>query len=323
EAIRHAIEAGAIEEAIDTVSATWMRALGAGRYTRILAWLDRFPLEASRDEPRLLLAKAWVLALSGRCEQAANAIAALQVLGWNGGEPLPDGCGSLEASLALMPAALPTGHAGYCYTNAGRAAELETPESPSWAAVCWSLGRASYYRGDLDEADRRFEEAVAAGPASGRWFVVASALAFRSLVAGARGQRDEQRRLAERAATLARERELVESSDVHLALGASLAACGEPDEALPLLARSVTAARSLGRRLDLAHGLIHEASALEAMGRRDSAAVAIDEARATLDACPDPGILRERLTTVERPEATRGRRRAATLSEREIVVRAC
>src|SRR5262249_16152137 len=92
------------------------------------------------------------------------------------------------------------------------------------------------------------------------------------------------------------------------------------DEALPLLARSVTAARSLGRRLDLAHGLIHEASALEAMGRRDSAAVAIDEARATLDACPDPGILRERLPTVERPEATRGRRRAATLSEREIVV---
>src|SRR5262249_31088876 len=102
EAIRHAVEAGAIEEAIEVVSATWMRALSAARYTRILAWLDHFPPEVSREEPRLLLIKAWVLTLSGEREQAAYAIAASEQLGWRSDEPLPDGSGSLEASVALM-----------------------------------------------------------------------------------------------------------------------------------------------------------------------------------------------------------------------------
>src|SRR5262249_47311557 len=62
------------------------------------------------------------------------------------------------------------------------------------------------------------------------------------------------------------------------------------------------------------------ASVLQAMGRRDAAAVAIDEAWATVDACPDPGILRERLAAVERPAATGARWRAAALSERELLV---
>src|SRR5262249_27109554 len=143
EAIRHAVEAGAIEEAIELVSARWMRTLSAGQYTRILAWLDRFPPEVAREEPRLLLVNAWVLSLSGKREQATDAIAALEQLGWAGVEPLPDGSGSLEASLATMRAVLPTGDVGYCYANALRAVDLETPESPFWAAVCWSLGRAS------------------------------------------------------------------------------------------------------------------------------------------------------------------------------------
>jgi LuxR family maltose regulon positive regulatory protein len=321
EALRHAVEAGAIEEAVEMVSTEWMRTLSAGRYTRILAWLDRFPPEVSRDEPRLLLVKAWVLSLSGKREQAADAIAALEQLGWTGGEPLPDGAGSLDASLATMRAVLPVGDVGYCYANALRAVELETPASPFWAAVCWSLGRALYYRGDLDEADRRFGEAAAAGTASERWVVTASALAYRSLVAGDRGQRDEQRQLAEQAAALARKRELVElNSDVHVALGASFAARGELEEALPLVARAAAATRSLGRRLDLVRALIHEASVLQAMGRRNAAAVAIEEARATVDACPDPGILRERLAAVMRPAASRSRQRAAALSERELVV---
>jgi ATP/maltotriose-dependent transcriptional regulator MalT len=319
-AIGHAVEAGAIKEAIEMVSAAWMRTLSAGRCSRVLTWLDRFPAELSRQEPRLLLVKAWVLSLSGRREQAADAIAALEQLGWADGEPLPDGAGSLGASLAVMRAAFPRGDVGYCYANARRAVELETPESPFWAAACWSLGRAYYYRGDLDDADREFAEAAGAGPAHERWVVTASALAYRSLIAGNRGQGDEQRLLAEQAATLARERELVElNGDVDVAVGASLAARGELDEALPFLARGVTAARSLGRRLDLVHALIHEASALQEMDRRDAARAAIDEARVTIDACPDPGLLLARLEAVDRPRPTRARRREA-LSERELVV---
>jgi DNA-binding NarL/FixJ family response regulator len=126
--------------------------------------------------------------------------------------------------------------------------------------------------------------------------------------------------LAEQAETVARERGIEElSGEAHVAMGVSLAAHGEADEALPYLARGVAVVRSLRRPLDLAHALIHQTVVLQATGRSEAAAAAIAEARATVDSCPDPGILRERLEALESPAPIRARRQEA-LSERELVV---
>jgi LuxR family maltose regulon positive regulatory protein len=246
---------------------------------------------------------------------------ALEQLGWPGRKPLPDGSSSLDGSLATLRAAFPWGDVAYGHANALRAVELQTPESPFWAAACWPLGMACYYRGDLAEAERWFTEAAEAGARNERWVITASALAYRSLIAGDRDDRDEQLLYAEQALALAREQGIDElNGDVHVAMGASLAARGDLVEAVRFLARGVAVARSLRRALDLANALIRQAAALTALARPGEAAAVIAEASSVVDSCPDPGILRQRLEGLERRPRAQIRGRSAKLSERELIV---
>jgi ATP/maltotriose-dependent transcriptional regulator MalT len=321
EAIEHAFEAGAFDEAAELVSGAWLSLMVNGRLPTILGWLDRFPPELVRDDRRLLLAQSWLRAFCGEREEAAAALAALERKGWPGDGPLPDGFSSLEASLATIRATFPGGDVGEGYRNALRAAELETPQSAPWSAASRSLGLSRYFQGDLDGADRAFAAAAKAGARNQRWLTTASALAYRSLIAGERDRLDLQRVLAEQALALAEERGIGElSGEVYVANGEALAAGGELDEALPAVARGVAIARSLGRPLEAVDALTRFAALCTRMSQRVAAAAAIAEAATILDGCADPGILRERLGALERPSRTNGRRDDAVLSERELVV---
>ena len=320
EAIRHSLEAGECGEAIELMAGTWLRTASGGRHATVLAWIDRFPPELAREEPQLLLMKAWMCSLSGKREEAAEAIVALERLEWPDNTRLPDGSGSLDASLATLRGGFPWDDVDAGYQNALRAAELQTPDSPLWAGACWALAMGCYYRGDLDEADRWFDEAVEVAFRTERWLVAASGLAYRSLIAGERSERDEQRRLAETACELARERGVDEiRGEVHVALGVSLAARAEIADALPLLERGVAILGASGGPIQLANALIHQAAVLQAVDRRRAAA-AIDEARAAIDSCVDSGVLRKRLAALERSQRDRLHRRATRLSDRELVV---
>jgi ATP/maltotriose-dependent transcriptional regulator MalT len=319
-AIEHALEAGAHAEAIELIAARWLHLAAVGRHVTVLGWLDRFPSEVARRSSRLLLIKAWLLSLGTKRKEAGEAIMALEQLEWVDDGPLPDGSSSLEASLATLRAAFPWDDVGNGYRNALRAAELQNPKSPFWAAVCWPLGLAYYNRGDLEEADRWFAESAEIGAQNARWLIAASALAYRSLIAGQREDLEEQRRLAEEAAHLARENAIDGmKGEVHVAMGVSFAANGESEEALSFLAHGIAVLRDFGSPLDVANALIWQASLLRDSGRADAAAESIDEARAVIATCPDPGILRERLEAVESPRS-RARGRGAELSDRELVV---
>ncbi len=321
EAIRRAQEAGAFPEAIEAVAGAWLPTASKGRQATVLGWLQGFPPELRREDPRLLLVEAWTLLLSGRREEAAEAIASLERVGWNGHGPLPDGSSSLAASVATMRAGLPCDDVGAWYESALRAAELQSPESPVWPEVAWSLGMGCYYRGDLEGADHWFEQAVQTGSPNARWPVAASGLAYRSFVAGQRGQVDEQMRLATGATEFAQEHAVDEiRGEVHVAMGAALAADGRLDEALLLLEHGVAILRSAGGPIQHADALISEAAVLQAVDRRTDAAAAIAGARAVVDASADPGILRDRLAAVERSQRKRSRRLEAELSERELIV---
>ncbi len=318
EAIRHAQQAGAYAEARQVIAEAWLKMTGAGRHVTVVAWLDGFPHELSRTDPSLLLMRAWMSSLAGDREDAAAAIALLEGLRWPDDLPVPDGSGSLEASLATLHAAFSWGDVKSAHRDALRAIELVRPDSPNRSAAAWSLGNACYYSGDLDGAERWFAEAVEAGSSAERWLVAASGLAYRSLIAGERGRRDEQRQLAEEAADLARDRGLEEiGGEVHVAVGVALEAQGALADALPYLERGVTALRP-GQPLDFALALIHQARVLQAAGRREASAEAMAEAAATIDSCPDPGILRAWLDARERAPQPNGR--DADLSGRELVV---
>jgi LuxR family maltose regulon positive regulatory protein len=318
--MRHALKAGAFVEAAELIAGAWIHAANAGRYATVMAWLQPLPADLLREHPLLLLVQAWMHSVLGDRDEAAAKIAALEELGNLDQGPLPDGSSSIAASLATLRAAYSWGDAGSGYENAVLAKKLQRPESPFWARVCWALAKCCYYSGRLDESDRLFGE-LAEVPREDQWVIAASALAYRSLIAGDRGKADEQQLLAEEAAGLARDhggQELL--GEVHIATGASLAARGELNEGLQHVTHGVTLLRPSGRPLDLANALIRRVAVLEALGRRRAATTAIRDARDAVDSCPDPGVLRERMGAFEQSAQARPRRQEMKLSNRELVV---
>src|SRR5271165_2826040 len=206
EAIHHAFEASAYAEAAELIEASYVAYSNAARYDTVLAWLRRLPHAMRDGNVPLLLVQAWVLSLSARQDEAAQAIAAVERLGDLGAGPLPDGFSSAEASLTMLRACFPWGDVGAQLGNARRAIELEPSGSPWRPVACWAVGMGLYFRGEFGEADRWFAESAGLAPASGQWLVAGSSLAYRSLIAGQQGLLEEQRLLAEQAMELVRER---------------------------------------------------------------------------------------------------------------------
>ena len=325
EAVDHALQAGAFAEAGDVIGSVWPLYMNASKGATVLGWLREFPRAVLDSDPPLLLVEAILQSLAGNRDAANVAMTRIEALGGFGSEPLADGFSSIEAGLATLRACIPWGDVGSGLSNAIRAEQLEPPESPWRPNVCWALGMGHYYSGQYDEADQWFAEAVERAPAVQQWLVAASSLAYRSLIAGTRGDQSEQGRLAKSAVTLAEDRSIDDiDGEVYLALGEDLAARGELDDARPELERGVKVLRDFGQPLDLAHALILQAVLLRALGEREAAAVAAAEAAAaeaaTLVAdCPDPGILTERLAALQRP-IPRPRPVGADLTDRELAV---
>ncbi len=306
EAIRHALAAEAYAEAVELIETLWIRYANTWRYDTVLAWLRQLPDKLLTSEVHLLLIQAWVLSLSARQEEAARAIAAVERLGNLDAGPLPDGFSSAGASLTMLRAGFPWGDVGAQLENARRAAELEGPGSPWRPLACWAVGVGLYFEGELDEADEWFAESAALAPASAQWLSGTSSLAYRSLVAGERGRAHEQHILAESAAQFGREHGTEQAvGTVPLAVGASLVARGKPEEALPLIEHGVALARIFGQPIQVAHALLGQAPVLRALGEDKAAMAAIADARSVLDHCPDPGVLAETLSTLERPAQIR------------------
>ena len=320
QAIHHAIEAGEYPAAAALIEATWVNYAKNGRYSAVLAWLRRFPAEILGEDIRLLLVEAWVLSWGARRDEAARAIAAAERLGEHGTGPLPDGFSSVEASLTMLRAAFPWGDVGAQLEYGGRAAKLEGPGSPWRPVACWAVGMGLYLSGELGAADRWFAESLMLAPASERWLAAGSSLACRSLIAGEQGRPDDQRMLAEMAVALIGEHGVEETcGEGWLALGASLAARGQTEEALPAIERAVAVMRSVGQPAGLAMALLRQVPVLRALGRREGAEAAIAEARSVLASCPDPGILASQLTAAQRSQRPVARP-GQDLTERERTV---
>ena len=152
-----------------------------------------------------------------------------------------------------------------------RSAELEGPDSPWRPVITWALGWAHYCNGDLDQAERWLRETIVIAPGAEQWIVGVAAIADLSLIAGMRGRRAEQLRLALEAVDVTRAVGLldaVEDGEVHTAYGVALAAHGRREEALPELEQGVFLRRLWGQQLDLVDGLIALAATVADLGDR-------------------------------------------------------
>jgi LuxR family transcriptional regulator, maltose regulon positive regulatory protein len=324
EAIHHAVSAGAFAEAGALIAETWVHYANAGRTASVLEWLRRIPEEIVDGDAQLLLVRAWVAALRGRESDMRRAIARVHDLGGLQEGPLPDGFASLESSLSVLRATFGWGDVSAILEHGARSAEIEGPESPWRPVIAWGLGWAHYLRDDLDEAERWLRETATLAPVTDQWIVGVAAIADLSLIAGRRGDRDDQMRLALEAVDVARSCGLldaIEDGEVHTAYGVALVDHGRPDEAIPELERGVFLRRLWGQPLDLVDGLIELGVGLAATGDARGAAATFDEAEEVIAGCRDPGALPNRLAAARRTaRIMRAAAPGAELSDRERTV---
>jgi LuxR family maltose regulon positive regulatory protein len=319
EAIDHALAAHMVAKASELIATTWVGFITAKREATVLAWIERFPQEALAGDAELLLVKAWVLSLMGEQDSASDVIHAVERLDQFDTGPLQDGFSSVEASLCTLRGTIAWGDLGEALRHIRRAAEIEPAESRWRPFVCWSLGSKLYYAGELDESDRWLEEALDGARRNHDELVVYEALTFRSFIAGHQDRLDDQLLMAEETMMLARQRgDFSHTWEPNLAMGAALAERGDLDRALPLVERAVELARARGHPMPIVHASIEYATLLRALQRESEASKALVEARAIIDASPDPRNMATRLAAVERPQRARTRKPSQELSEREL-----
>ncbi|WP_177320985.1 LuxR C-terminal-related transcriptional regulator [Lentzea waywayandensis] len=325
ESVHHAFEARAWHDAAQLVAQAWVGHVNAGRTSTVLDWLRRFPEEALLADRRLLLIRAWVSAFRGTEHDTRAAIRQIQQAGGADEGPV-EGFASLESSLAVLQASFVWGDVSAIIEHGTRAAELEGLDSPWRPVVSWALGWGHYCRGELDQAERWLTETRTLGPHVDQWIVVIGAVAELSMIAGRRGLRSLQLRLATEAAGLAREHGLFDArevGEVRTALGLALSAHGRDEEALPELEQGVLLRRLWGQQLEIVDGLIALAPAVAIAGDRGRAADLFDEADEVLSRCADAGELPARLAAARRATAVGGQPATAPgteLTERELVV---
>jgi LuxR family maltose regulon positive regulatory protein len=319
EAIHHAVAAKAFPEASKLITETWVHYANAGRIESVNDWLAHVPDDGDQ---RLLLAKAWVSALRGNEGEMRIAATKARALGGPGDGPLPDGFASVESSLSVLEATFGWGDVSAILTHGARSERLEPRDSPWRPVITWALGWAHYCNGDIDEAERWLKETTEIAPAVEQWIVGVAAIADLSLIAGMRGRRAEQLRLAQQAVEVTRTAGLldaVEDGEVHTAYGVALAAHGRHEEALPSLEKGVFLRRLWAQKLDLIDGLIALASTVADLGDRERAAALFDEAQDIAKQCTDAGALPARLASA-RTAALDRVSGPDELSERELTV---
>jgi LuxR family transcriptional regulator, maltose regulon positive regulatory protein len=321
DAVENLLAAKDFTAASQLIGESWNRLAQTNRTDTVLSWVQRIPPDVASSDPWSQLTRAWVLALAGRREESQQAVIAVQQMSGLDRGPLPDGFASAESSLATLLAVFPPdGDLAAGIESSLRAAGLEGQQSPWRPAICLVIGRGLYLRGELEEAERWLAEAAELAPQRGRWLAAATAMAYRSLVLADAGRLDEQTLLAEQAIALALDKGIEDfDGSVFIAIGMSLAAQGRSDEARRAAERGVADAHNLNTPLHLGVALVSHAAVLRMAEDHAGAAAAIAEARTVLDACADPGVLRERLERVARL-APRHRQANRDLSDREIGV---
>ena len=304
EAIRHATAAGDLDDAAELIAANWRAYFNGGQTETVARWIDALPRDYVVSDARLCLARGWVALYLGRLDEGEALIRDAQAARLPG--PFHDGSTSLEANVAFLESlrAALGGDVGASVHAARRALALQgDADAPERAALRVILGRSLYHAGELGAALTTLADAV-------DWLSrEAASVASLAAVGGlALAQVDSGDPLGAERSTAVAERLVVE-----LAVGESAWA------ALPLLARgklrelggdlvgaqaayrraALLAARG-ARRLDHAHALLLDARLARRRGEPVEARSLARESRAVLDACADPGMLRELLARTER-----------------------
>lgn len=303
EAIRHAIAAGDYGNAARLIAANWLVYVNRGELETVAAWTRALPPDAAARDPRLCLARAWMLLVLGRLEEVEPAVQEAEEGRLPG--PMEDGSSSVEASAAMVrtSARVMLGDVAAATRTAAVAERLERDPRSRWRPIATNaMGMTAFWAGRSEDAREAFSETVTAAERVGNHTARIYALGYLAAVAVERGGADRADGLVEEALELAREHDLAEHWVTVMALFARAETAlghGDHEAAQAALARGLELARRAGARLDVSYGLLLQARLRRAAGSPAEAQEALAETRRLLAECADPGMMTARLARVE------------------------
>ena len=324
EAIAHAIAAGDYHEAAELIAANWLDFVNGGELATVEAWTRGLPDKAI--DPRMCLARAWMLLVLGRPGEVEAEVRAAERGVLPG--PLADGSSSVESSAAMVrtSARLMLGDVGAAAQSAAAALELEPDPAAPWRPqVTNALGMTAFWSGAAEEAEAAFSETVSAGEPAGFYGAVIYALGYLAVISAQRAKLAEAGRRVSMARALAKRQALGEhwfTVMIDYAAGELARARGDLQVARAEVERGLGIARRWGLRLDIAYGLLALSRIALAAGGAAEARELRARAQRQLAACPDPGFLRgwARAEDAADPESVPPADGFDELSERELAV---
>jgi LuxR family transcriptional regulator, maltose regulon positive regulatory protein len=329
EAISHAIAAGDGALAAELMAASWLDFVNRGELVTVETWTRALPAKVAESDPRLCLARAWMMLVLGRPGEVEAEVRAAERGTLPG--PLADGSSSIESSAALVrtSALLHLGDVSAAARSAATAAELEPDTTALWRPhVTNAIGMAAFWSGAAEQAQGAFAETVSAGESVGYYAAEIYALGYLAMISVQRGQSAEAARQVATARALAERQALGQhwiTVMVDYAAAELARARGDLQVARAEIERGLNIARRGGLRLDIVYGLLAMARIAPAGGPAAAATARELRARARrqLAACPDPGFLRS-WAAAEAPADSGSVPPAAEsadeLSERELTV---
>jgi transcriptional regulator with GAF, ATPase, and Fis domain len=249
------------------VAARAASALGAYRDVEVLARRAR---DAGADRVECELAIARAAQKAGDLDAAEETLAALHA-----SEPQHAEVAGVYARLLVTRSR---------FADARRVANAAGPLTGLRAEAA---GLASFYLGDLDDADRSFAALEVGAAATGDRATVGRALSLRGMVAQQRGQLGlASDRYREAARKLEEVGESHAAATAELNLGTALTERGRASEALPRLAAARRVFAELGATTEQVAADLNRGSALLSVGQADEAYVAAQDALALADGAP-------------------------------------
>jgi LuxR family maltose regulon positive regulatory protein len=161
-AVTHAQAAGDVDVAADLVAGGWLTMTERGQFATLRTWIAGFEDAQIEAHAPLAVAAAWITGLAGEGERAARFADAAQRGSWSG--PMPDGCASLESSLAILSCAFGLGGLSRM-CDAGRLVDESEPVTSQWRPLGLAVyGAALTLAGDFVAARSVLDETVQLAP---------------------------------------------------------------------------------------------------------------------------------------------------------------
>jgi LuxR family maltose regulon positive regulatory protein len=312
EAVGHALESGDTALAADLIAQAWRREFNAGHLQTVQGWLDALPADLVAGNPRLAVAQVWLEMDAGRLTEAGAALAAAerQTRG--------------DAQLRVLRA-LHTYKIGDVHAAADQLRDLAGGLSDPFLITVRDLltGVTAVWLGEAGRAAAALVDAANTAERTSNRLAHTYALGFRALLAVEGGD-------VALADTLLREVDAEvhgDGSEAHfvatfpaLARARRAAASGEYPAATTAAAQAVELAQRGAGRVEVGAAMVTAAAIARASGAEDEAARALDEARAVIRSCPDPGPVVADWLAVEQRARASARGGDEPLTERERAV---